>query len=339
MDIGAVRKTLFRTGKDDIPQMSRVLGVLYLSGGVLVLISLLMPHPGEAFEPGLWAICGVGFIGGATLIVWARHARGWMMHAVLAAGTVLICLCEVSAGVATGAYSAMFVWVVMMAATFFSRLAVAAHVTWVLAMWGVTLLLVESVVSFPSVTRWVLGGIVLVVAGVVVSEIVAGRREGEEERERLRSELDHMAHHDPLTGLANRRLFEQVLPREMARANRTGSQLCVLALDLDNFKEYNDRHGHVAGDHLLKSVASVWASELRGADLLARLGGDEFVAVLPDCTPTEAERVAERLVLGVPRAERCSTGIAHWDGQETAESLIRRADVAMYESKSETTAR
>jgi diguanylate cyclase (GGDEF)-like protein len=195
------------------------------------------------------------------------------------------------------------------------------------------LLVIDSATGFPAVTRWILGSIVIVVAGVVISEIVAGRRAGEDERERLRRELDHMAHHDALTGVANRRLFEQELPREMARAKRSGTPLCILALDLDHFKAYNDRHGHVAGDRLLKSAASAWANGLRTGDLLARMGGDEFLALLPDCTPAEADRVAARLVQAVPLDSACSTGIACWDGNESPEALLARADKAMYESK------
>jgi diguanylate cyclase (GGDEF)-like protein len=335
MGIGAIRNALFRTGVGDVVQMSRVLGVLYLSGGILVLISLILPHSDNAFDAGLWGIVGVGLVGGALLIGGARYASEWMIHAIVAAGTALICICEISAGVATGAYSAMFVWVVLMAASFFRRGAVAAHVAWIVVAWGLTLTVVDSGSGFPAVTRWVLGSIVIVIAALVVTEIVTGRRAGEEERERLRSELDHLAHHDPLTGVANRRLFETELPREMARARRLGTSLCVLALDLDRFKMYNDHNGHIAGDHLLKSTASGWSGELRAADLLARLGGDEFVAVLPDCTPEMAERVAERLAKSVPLGESCSTGIACWDGRESAESLIKRADKAMYAAKVE----
>jgi diguanylate cyclase (GGDEF)-like protein len=148
-----------------------------------------------------------------------------------------------------------------------------------------------------------------------------------------------MAHHDHLTGVANRRLFEQELPRELARSKRCGASLCVLALDLDHFKAYNDKHGHVAGDHLLKASASAWSGVLRSCDLLARLGGDEFVALLPDCMPEEAIRVADRLLQSVPLDQTCSTGIACWDGHESAEALLGRADKFMYAAKLQDPAR
>ena len=340
MRIGAIKDGLFRTGADDVPQMSRVLGVLYFSGGLLVLLSLLLPHPEDAFVPGLLGIVAIGLFGGTIGIVWARHARAWMVHVVLAAGTFFICLADYFAGVGAGVYSAMFVWVVLMAASFFSRQALIAQVVWILACWALTLLALDgSTTGFSSMTRWVLGSLVLIVAAAVMSEIVAGRRATEVDRERLQRELVHMAHHDHLTGVANRRLFEQELPRELARSKRRGASLCVLALDLDHFKAYNDKHGHVAGDHLLKASASAWSGVLRSCDLLARLGGDEFVALLPDCMPEEAIRVADRLLQSVPLDQTCSTGIACWDGHESAEALLGRADKFMYAAKLQDPAR
>ena len=243
------------------------------------------------------------------------------------------CLAEYFAGVGAGVYSAMFLWVVLMAASFFSREALIAQVAWIVVCWGLTLIALDEATGFSSMTRWVLGSLVLIVAAAVMSEIVAGRRSTEEERERLQRELVHMAHHDDLTGVANRRLFELQLPRELARAKRRGATLCILALDLDHFKAYNDKYGHVAGDRLLKATASAWSGGLRGADLLARLGGDEFIALLPDCEPAEAQRVAKRLSKDMPLDQTCSTGIACWDGHETAEALIGRADRKMYSAK------
>lgn len=178
----------------------------------------------------------------------------------------------------------------------------------------------------------------LAVAAAVMSEIVAGRRSTEEQLRTAQDELEHLAHHDPLTGVANRRLFEQELSRELARAKRRATPLSIVALDLDRFKEYNDEHGHLAGDRLLKSVASAWGHALRSEDLIARFGGDEFVALLPDCPPAEAERVAQRLCSALPLSSlrcACSTGIAHWDGYESVEDLLLRADEAMYETKND----
>ena len=339
MSLGAVKESLSRTGADNVPQMARFLGVLYLCGGLLVLLSLLLAHPEDSFEPGLFGIVAIAVAVGAIGIAGAKHARAWMVHSAVAVGTALICLAEYFAGVAAGVYSAMFVWVVLMAASFFSRQALAAQVTWIIVCWGLTLLALDEAMGFSSMTRWVLGSLVLIVAAAVMSEIVAGRRSTEIDRERLQRELVHLAHHDHLTGVANRRLFEQELPRELSRSKRRGASLCVLALDLDHFKAYNDELGHVAGDHLLKATASAWSAELRSVDLLARLGGDEFTALLPECMPEEAARVADRLSESVPLGQTCSTGIACWDGIESSEALLGRADKAMYDAKLKGSAR
>ena len=335
-----INHTLLRTGANDPAQISRVMGVLYVSGALLVLLSLLLPHPEDVVGLGLYGIVGVAVVVGSVSIACAEHARPWTVHTVLATGTGLICLCVYFSGVAAGIYSAMFIWVVLIAASFFSWPAVMGHVAWILVSWGLTLATVEERSGFSAITRWTLGALVLGVAAAVMSEIVAGRRSTEEqlrmqveERERLQRELEHLAHHDPLTGLANRRRFEEELAHEFVRAARQEAPLCVVALDLDNFKEYNDLNGHVAGDRLLKLSASLWSKALRAHDMLARLGGDEFVALLPNCHRAEAERVVQRLCKETPSGRTCSAGIAHWDGHESADELLTRADQAMYATK------
>lgn len=335
-----MRYALLRTGGQDAPQMSRALGVLYVSGGLLVLLSLLLPHPDDANKSGLIAIVGIGLVVGSASIIWARHARVWVVHGVLAAGTTCICLCVYFAGVDLGIYSFMFVWVVLMAGTFFSGRAVAGHVLWILVGWGLALTTVDELSGFSAITRWSLGGFVLIVTAVVLSETVAGRRSSEaelrgqvEERRRLQAELEHLAHHDPLTGIANRRLFDKELAQGLARARRHDSPLSVIALDLNDFKRFNDEQGHAAGDRLLKLAAAMWTDVLRGEDLIARIGGDEFAVLLGDCPPAEAERVAQRLSVGCPPDQACCTGVASWNGWESGEELLARADRAMYQAK------
>ncbi len=328
----ALRHSL-RTGARDPAMTSRVLGVFYLAGGLFVLLSLLLPHPKEADALGLFGIAGLAAVVGSASLIWAKHARMWTVHTVLATGTGLISLCVYFSGVAAGIYSAMFVWVVLVAGSFFVGWAVAAHVVWAVISWGLVLAVVEEPTGFSTITRWTLGSLVLGVAAGVMSEIVAGRKSTEEQLRSAQDELEALAHHDPLTGVANLRLFKIELDREMARATRQKWPLCVITLDIDDFKEYNDDHGHVAGDRLLKSAASVWAASLRAEDLIARLGGDEFVALLPNCPFIEAEQVMKRLCAATPLGRSCSAGIAHWDGRESAEQLRERADRGMYEVK------
>ncbi len=101
------------------------------------------------------------------------------------------------------------------------------------------------------------------------------------ERKRVEAHLQHMADHDPLTGLLNRRRFEQELDRHVAHAQRYGTEGAVIVLDVDRFKQVNDAYGHSTGDRVITSVARVLRRRLRTTDTLARLGGDEFAVLLP----------------------------------------------------------
>jgi len=155
----------------------------------------------------------------------------------------------------------------------------------------------------------------------------------EAEREELLDEVESLARSDALTGLPNRRTLEELLPREMARARREESPLCVAILDIDHFKAYNDTHGHLAGDVVLRECAIAWDSELRGEDAIVRFGGEEFLLVLPNCGPEQSADVVERLRSVTPGALTCSAGLAVWDLFEDLDDLLRRADAALYEAK------
>ncbi|HUX69531.1 MAG TPA: GGDEF domain-containing protein [Cellulomonadaceae bacterium] len=149
------------------------------------------------------------------------------------------------------------------------------------------------------------------------------------ERMDLNAALEHRATTDPLTGMANRRVWREELPRMMTDAG----PLCVALLDLDYFKTYNDTHGHLAGDTVLASLGRSWLSMLRPQDLLVRWGGEEFALALPDCPVDCALEVLERLRAQVPDGQAASAGLACWDGVETIEVLMSRADAALYEAK------
>lgn len=142
-----------------------------------------------------------------------------------------------------------------------------------------------------------------------------------------------LADRDYVTDLLSRRAWEERLPDELARAKRDGHALSIALFDLDEFKRYNDRHGHQAGDSLLRQVAIAWGGQLRTTDLLARFGGDEFSSALPGCSAEDALPRAIRLLEATPGEIGASAGIAEWDGAEGPESLIERADAALYEAK------
>ena len=167
----------------------------------------------------------------------------------------------------------------------------------------------------------------------VVARDVTWRKRLDEDREGLIARIRHLARTDDLTELPNRRGWHEELDREMARARRRGTQLCVAMVDLDGFKGYNDEHGHLAGDSLLQLTARSWSTALRATDLLARYGGDEFSVILPDCPQDEAVMVVERLRDATPGPATCSVGLACSDGAEATEVLVRRADSALYRAK------
>jgi diguanylate cyclase (GGDEF)-like protein len=153
------------------------------------------------------------------------------------------------------------------------------------------------------------------------------------ERAALVARLERMSLTDELTGLPNRRSWDQTLDEATTAASRTGLRLSVALVDLDHFKAYNDANGHQAGDRLLKAAAASWRSALRGGDTLTRYGGDEFAVVLADCSIEEARNVLERLRTMTPEVETCSVGVAEWDGEESGASVLERADIALYHAK------
>jgi diguanylate cyclase (GGDEF)-like protein len=153
------------------------------------------------------------------------------------------------------------------------------------------------------------------------------------ERSRLLQRLSELARTDALTGLANRRVWDERLALEHARAERTQEPFIAAVLDLDHFKAVNDRGGHLAGDAYLRDLAVAWTRLLRGTDLLARLGGDEFGLLLTVCDEKTAEEAIDRLRKALPLGLSCSAGIATWTPFEPVEHLIGRADRALYAAK------
>jgi diguanylate cyclase (GGDEF)-like protein len=153
--------------------------------------------------------------------------------------------------------------------------------------------------------------------------------------------IERLARTDALTGLANRRTLHEVLPREIARAERTGKHLSAIMADLDRFKSINDEFGHIIGDQVLIRAAAVLGSQLRPYDLAARYGGEEFVLLLPETSIDGAIVIAERIrkevaeikVTGCPRQITISLGIAGWLTGESPEEFVARADMALYNAK------
>jgi diguanylate cyclase (GGDEF)-like protein len=152
-------------------------------------------------------------------------------------------------------------------------------------------------------------------------------------RETLLHQLEYLSRRDELTGLLNRRVLSEELERELASIRREPRPLSLVMLDLDHFKDYNDEHGHQAGDRLLRSAAAAWSDKLRETDTIARYGGEEFVVILPDCTLQAAVVLADQLRQALPQGATCSAGVATTLSVTSAAELIGRADRALYAAK------
>lgn len=165
------------------------------------------------------------------------------------------------------------------------------------------------------------------------------------ERKQLEELLVHQSMTDPLTGLGNRRFLETQAEMEMARAQRSGNPLCLIAIDLDHFKRINDTHGHDIGDQVLQEFSKTALDQLREGDVLCRIGGEEFTVLLPETSEEQALGVAERLRFAVERAQvltgetepltyTASLGVTRVrPGESGLRNAIRRADDALYQAK------
>lgn len=296
---------------------------LYLAGGLLSLAVVLLPHghgggEDEVHHTGVLIVAGVGCVAGLTFHAAAGRVPVWLVRFGPFLGTALVTVqVMLTAGRVAAAFSMLYVWIVAYVAYFFRRRDVAIILAVILAVPGLTLVLYPA--RGLAVTVWLFSVATSVVVGALVSTLV----------ERLRE----AARSDPLTGLPNRRAWDETLEREMQRAERLAEELSVAVVDVDHFKRYNDRWGHNAGDALLQDLARRWSALLRATDLLARYGGDEFGLILPGSDPDGARRVVERLRRATPEGITITAGVATWGPAESDEDLVPRADAALYLAK------
>ncbi|HLM27337.1 MAG TPA: GGDEF domain-containing protein [Thermoleophilaceae bacterium] len=470
---------------------ARALGWLFVAGGLIGTVSMVLPHSPDASEAGLWSNIGVALAVGVALLASGSRVPDWALHATLVGGVLLIARAVYLSGEEVSFYSVWFIWVGLYSFYFFSRLAAALHVGFAAVVYALTLV---DEPSMSPVARWLTTMATLVVAGVFIdtlvrrahrqaesaeesaagmaavaevshqlsrlSDSVAARSElceaareisgalsavlwepapdgasltvigsagvepdqralpfvgqsagaarafttgepvsavGAEavraatpesrgvgllpssclwqpvlrdhqpvavlglyfgtkvepakrslrtvtellaaeaavtlQRGELLERMEAMVRTDNLTGLPNRRAWEDQLPREMARALRDSRELTVAMLDLDRFKAFNDEFGRQAGDRLLKQAAGAWSGVLRATDLLARRGGEKFVLALSSTSPQADTGIIERLREVTPEGVTCSAGLVRWDGRESAEDLLGRADAALHAAK------
>jgi diguanylate cyclase (GGDEF)-like protein len=159
--------------------------------------------------------------------------------------------------------------------------------------------------------------------------------------QREKQHAEYLAKHDALTGLGNRRKFDDAFSIELNRLRRHGGRLCVMMVDIDHFKQINDRHGHIAGDEVLATFSELLGQKMRPTDTVARIGGEEFIVLMPHTRVWEAWATAERLrtvvadqtIISLQTSITVSIGVAELQDDEDKDSLLRRADLALYRAK------
>jgi diguanylate cyclase (GGDEF)-like protein len=295
--------------------MRQALATLYVFGGSATLLALLgadAPWADRALVGGL-AVSALA-AGGVVLRFGSRWPRPAFHVAVLQATALVVAGVVLAPDVPTAlAVGALTSFLAIAACFFFSLPLAVGHTA--LALTGLTAgLLVRGDVALPialSLDAMVLG-LSVVTRGLVLRASSANR--------------------DPLTGLINRRGFDQSLHELMRAVNRSAEPMSAALLDLDHFKAINDRQGHDAGDRVLRQVAKAWRRALPSTAVLARHGGDEFALLLPGLPGTAALNLVEQLRARHPEIGM-SCGVAEHQPGESAAQLMRRADLALYTAK------
>src|SRR5215217_2207520 len=201
----------------------------------------------------------------------------------------------------------------------------------------------RSAVFEPVLRDGIVAGVLIVIwrvplealadAPAGVLRLLAAQAAVAVEHATLRSRLAGLSFTDPLTGLATRRMWDEELPRELARTRRSDSPLTIASIDIDHMSAFNMLRGEREGDRLIKECGSRWRNELREVDFLARLDGTAFAMILPNCGLGEACDVLDRVREATPRGQTASAGVARWDGEEPAELLLARAQDALAAAK------
>lgn len=203
-----------------------------------------------------------------------------------------------------------------------------------LVLLGAALMLAPLTDQLMHLTSSDNAGWVVFIGGCVAAVLVVLRL-GDlvQDLQRTAVQLAALARKDSLTGIPNRRTWDHELSRACAIAREEGTPLTAALLDMDHFKQFNDRFGHLKGDLVLKETSAAWASILEGRGFLARFGGEEFTALIPAVTTDDAVALLDQLRQSVTHGQTCSIGLATWDGIESPAALLARADRALYAAK------
>lgn len=299
------------------PAIAWSLAVLFVFKGLICLAAVAFPL--SASEPtGLVSAAGAtGLVGGFGVWLFAARIplRGFELLAACGSlmTSVLIAHAHTHGGMMLAAFA--YPWIAIYAAHFFPRRAVYAQGLLISVAFAVAL----ASGGLPHVAiYWLVVTVTIWSICILLGDL----------SEAVRREIGT----DHLTGLLNRSGFLAAALRERSLANRTGAPLTIAVIDLDDFKQVNDRAGHAAGDKLLARLGRQWRERMRPSDILARHGGDEFVLLLPGTGPSGAQAALERLCSGEDPVS-WSTGISEWLADESLDVPLARADRHLYEAK------
>ena len=294
--------------------------VLFLSaGGVAGLAVLPGWHGTHRSLIVLIALVVLAFGGAGFWWAFGDRISHWGLQVSLVLSTAIVSVAASLNASLDVNFAVLYVWAAVYASLYFRPVTAVLQIGFAGSAYAVVLVAAHaswrtSLLSWTSIFG----------TAIVLSAVVHG----------LVSLLRQTSSEDPLTRLANRRVWEERINEELERAVRTKAPLSMAIMDIDNFKTVNDCDGHQAGDRLLLRFAEGWLGVIRGSgDFLARLGGDEFGLLAPGSDEIGLGVIIERLHEVSPDHVSCSIGTATWDGVETAAELFRRADEAMYRTK------
>jgi diguanylate cyclase (GGDEF)-like protein len=301
-----------------LPAPVWAMALIYGIGGAMCLFAAAFPISPTAPVTLATAIGCVLLVVSLVLVRFGAGLPPVGLQALAVAGTVvnsvLVANCTTAYGGALNSFA--YLWIGIYAGQFFEQRAARFQCAVLVVASGVAL----ELSGLPGmVTAWVL------VAGSSVLAVEAlARLNG-----RLRTQLIT----DPLTGLLNRGGFREAAERVLSLADRNAVPVSVALIDLDGFKQVNDRRGHAAGDELLAELGEAWQAELRGSEVLARLGGDEFALVLAGADRDGAGDALRRLRAASP--VDWSAGVVEWQPGESLDRAMARADEELYRAKRE----